>query len=80
MGSLKDKFSEYLGDIFEALGIDSFYGSTILILFFALSYIGDFQHWKDLPDWRKMIVGSTAFAACFLVILSLLRLTGVLTF
>lgn len=80
MFDYKEKISEAISFVFDKLGIDNFYGFTLLSLIIALSYWRDFKDWKNVPNWKKGIIGSTTVGSVILVFFSLLRIIGLFKF
>ncbi len=78
MNEYKESLGRKIVDTLQDMGIDPFYGITVLMLILAFSYRKDIQNWKELEGWRKGIIISTFYAAVIVSIISLLRLTGII--
>ncbi len=80
MISIKEEIGKFIFRIFDELGIDPIYGGTTFILLITLSYWQEFKEWDRTPEWKRWIILSTAFGCIVAVLISLLRLIGVIKF
>lgn len=64
--------------LLEEFGIDAIYMSTIVVLIVAVLFYGDIKRWKKLNWDRKLWIVSLFYALTILLVISLLRLVGVL--
>ena len=78
MNEYKESLGRKIVDFLRDIGIDPFYGITILMLILVISYRKDIQRWEELRAWHKGIIISTTFGAIAFTIISILRLAGVM--
>lgn len=78
MNEYKESLGRNIVDFLRDIGIDPFYGITILMLILVISYRSDIQQWEELRAWHKGIIISTTFGAVVFTIISILRLTGIM--
>lgn len=78
MDDYRDSFARKIRILLEDYGIDPLYAVTVITVLIALSYRKELKEWDKIQGWRKGIVISTFFGASVLVLISLLRLVGVI--
>ena len=68
------KFREFL----DSLGIDPLHFATLFFVTLAIIYIKDLKNWGKLEGHQKAWVGAVYYGSVVLIIISLLRIFGVL--
>lgn len=77
---MKEELSTNIRVFLEEHGIDPFYFVTILAIAIMISYKNQLKEWDEQIGWQKGIILSTAIGTALLVLISLLRLIGVINF
>ena len=72
--SVARKFREFL----DSLGIDPLHFATLFFVTLVIIYIKDLKNWDKLEGHQKAWVGAVYYSSVILIIISLLRLTGVI--
>lgn len=76
----KDYFADKIGEFFDFIGIDHFYGVTLICLIITLSYWKEYKNWDNIESWRKGLAGTALFASISFSLISILRLIGIINF
>ncbi|MCW9708682.1 hypothetical protein J6I44_17605 [Aliifodinibius sp. 1BSP15-2V2] len=76
----RDKLVANIIDYLESIGLDPLHTFTVLSVIILISYQKKVRNWEQQKDWQKGIILSTAFCTSLLVIVSLLRIIGVINF
>lgn len=79
MFDLKDKIAEKLKLFLESIGTDPIFISTVICIIISILYIRESRNWGKMSDSRKLLAISTMFGTLILILISLLRLAGVIT-
>lgn len=74
----KNELAKKIRIFLEENGIDPIYAVTILGIVISLSYWNYFKNWEEIEPFRKRIVISTLFGTSVLVIISILKLLGLI--
>ena len=75
---MKDWLVKNIIRFLEKNGIDPMYAATIFSILIVLTYRKDLMMWKQLPDWKKGIIGTTFVGTIVFILISLLRLIGLI--
>jgi hypothetical protein len=77
---MKDELASEIRVFLQEHGIDPLYFVTILGIVIMISYKNQIKEWDEQLGWQKGIILSTAFGTAILVLISFLRLIGVINF
>jgi hypothetical protein len=71
--------TENIFDYIEGYGLDAIYLLTALCIASCLWFMKDLDRWSELEDWHKQMIISFSIGTTFMIVVSVLRLTGVIT-
>jgi len=77
---MKDKIAKWFVYILEKYGIDPMYFFTIVCIILSLVYIKDFKNWHKTQLSNKFLAITTVLATSLLIVISLMRIVGILKF
>ena len=78
---MNDKKKELVDVVIRFLkenNIEPIYFFTLVCLIIVLGYKNEFRNWKKLESWRKGLASSALFAAIVFLIISLLKIFGII--
>jgi|AntRauMFilla1563_2_1112583.scaffolds.fasta_scaffold01350_5 hypothetical protein len=79
MENPKDALAREITIYLQKNGIDPIYAGTLFSILIVFSYKNDIKNWDKLKGWQKGIIKSTIFGTIVMIVISILRLTGLIT-
>jgi len=77
---IRDSITKKYINIITEFGLDPLYVTNILMIVLTVSYRNEYNNWKNLPDWVKLLAGSTIGMTILISIVNIFRIFGIIDY